>query len=329
MVSLGTYSGVAHVMGISLSGIFAIAVKHMINVVHLFGVAGVNVVWEYVKHEFLEVRDSRSFIGGFASYRIRGYWPLLLRLWLGFMWVVEATNKITEGWLDFSSGQSKTGWMFSPGVLQAGLKAAASAAQGADATSAASEAAGAAASAAPAVAAATDATSAASAAAGGAAGAAAVSAASAAAGTASAAGASAAPAVHGPWLDTTKNILDPHWGIVTWFRGWFMDGIFSHIPYTWFQVIIVLTELVIGLALFGGLFTWWAAVVSLGLCIIFTLSGMFAWNQLWFFFAAILMLGGAGRAFGLDSWVVPFFKRWWNGTRLARRTRFYADEPTR
>jgi NADH dehydrogenase len=349
MVSLGTYSGVAHVMGISLSGIFAIAVKHMINVVHLFGVAGVNQVWEYVKHEFLEVKDSRSFIGGFASYRIRGYWPLLLRLWLGFMWVVEATNKITEGWLDFSTGQSKTGWMFSPGVIQAGLKTSAAAAQGAaaaaqgaaaaaqatDATSAASQAVGAAASAAGNVAAAADATSAASAAAGSAAASAAaaapaaVSAASAVAGTTAAAGASAAGAVHGPWLDTTKNLLDPHWGIVTWFRGWFMDGIFSHVSYTWFQVIIVMTELLVGLALFGGLFTWWAAVVSLGLCIIFTLSGMFAWNQLWFFFAAILMLGGAGRAFGLDSWVVPFFKSWWNGTRLARRTRFYADEPTK
>ena len=56
MVSLGTYSGVAHVMGISLTGIFAIAVKHMINVVHLFGVGGVNQVWEYVKHEFLDVQ---------------------------------------------------------------------------------------------------------------------------------------------------------------------------------------------------------------------------------------------------------------------------------
>ncbi len=374
MVSLGTYSGVAHVMGISLSGIFAIAVKHMINVVHLFGVAGVNEVWEYLKHEFLDVKDSRSFIGGFASYRIRGYWPVLLRLWLGFMWVVEATNKITEGWLDFTSGRSQTGWMFSPGVVQAGVKASASiagaataaAAQGTDATSAASQAVGAAASAAGAGAAAaagsaasgvgaaagavgTAAVSGASAGAGaaaaaggaasgvgtaaGAVGTAAVSGASAAAGTTAAAGASAAAApaaaAHGPWLDTTKSILDPNWGVVAWFRRWFMDGIFSHIPYTWFQVIIVLTELLVGLALFGGLFTWWAAVVSLGLCIIFTLTGMFAWNQLWFFFAAILMLGGAGRAFGLDSWVVPFFKRWWNGTRLARRTRFYADEPTK
>ncbi|MGO9310935.1 MAG: FAD-dependent oxidoreductase [Spirochaetia bacterium] len=364
MVSLGTYSGVAHVMGVSLSGIFAIAVKHMINVVHLFGVAGVNQVWEYLKHEFLEVKDSRSFIGGFAAYRVRSYWLLLLRLWLGFMWVVESTNKITQGWLDFTTGKSQTGWMFSPGVIQAGLKNAASvplavaaaAAPATDATSAASQAVGAAATSASTAAAAAstgataagttaaatsagvlaagaatvDATSAASAAP--AAAGASSAAGQAAAGTAASVGASAGaatPAAHGPWLDTTKNILDPNWGIVTWFRRWFMDGIFSHIPYNWFQVIIVLTELLVGLALFGGLFTWWAAAVSLGLCIIFTLSGMFAWNQLWFFFAAILMLGGAGRAFGLDSWVVPFFKGWWNGTRLAKRTRFYADEPTK
>jgi NADH:ubiquinone reductase (H+-translocating) len=164
MVSLGTYSGVAHVMGIRLSSIFAIAVKHMINVVHLVGVAGVNQVWEYVKHEFLDVKNERSFIGALASYKVRGYWPLLLRMWLGFMWVVESTNKMTKGWLDFSSGQSKTGWMFSKGVIQAGLKVpeATSAASAAATGSAATAAAGAAAVASTAA----DATSAASAAAG-------------------------------------------------------------------------------------------------------------------------------------------------------------------
>ncbi|HUI69109.1 MAG TPA: pyridine nucleotide-disulfide oxidoreductase, partial [Spirochaetia bacterium] len=138
-----------------------------------------------------------------------------------------------------------------------------------------------------------------------------------------------AHAAPGPWLDTTHNILDPSWGIVTWFRHTFMDGIFAHLPYTAFQVLIVFTELLIGLALFGGFFTWFAAVASIGLCIIFTLSGMFAWNQAWFIFAGILMMGGAGRAFGIDSFTVPLFKRWWNGTRIARRTRFYADEPTK
>ncbi len=412
MVSLGAFSGVAHVMGMSLTGIFAIGVKHMINIVHLFTVAGVNQVWEYLKHEFLDVKNQRSFIGGLAAYKVRGYWPLLLRVWLGFMWVVEATNKMTEGWLDFSSGQSKTGWMFSPGVIQAGVKGAeassaapqaaqgvaqaapatanaagavaatsgASAATGAAAnaagaahaagvaaTSGASAATGAAANAAGAVAAtsgasaatgaaanaagavaATSGASAATGAAANAAGAAAASAASAApaaaatapaaaaaapaasaASTAAAHAAAQAHAVPGPWLDTTHNILDPSWGIVIWFRHTFMDGIFAHLHYTVFQVLIVFTELLIGLALFGGFFTWFAAVVSIGLCIIFTLSGMFAWNQAWFIFAAIVMMGGAGRAFGLDSFTVPFFKRWWNGTKIARRTRLYADEPTK
>ena len=341
MVSLGAFSGVAHVMGMSLTGIFAIGLKHLINIVHLFGVAGVNQAWEYVKHEFLDVKNQRSFIGGLASYKVRGYWPLLIRLWLGFMWVVEATNKITQGWLDFSSGTSKTGWMFSPGVVQAGLKAAdatsaatASAAPGAagagaaaaaaDATSAATSAA-----ASTAASAGTAATSAASAAQAAPQAAAAASSAAAAATSAASAAPAHAAAAQGPWLDTTRNILDPASGLVTWFRHTFMDGIFAHLPYSLFQVIIVMTELLIGLALFGGFFTWWAAVASIGLCVIFTLSGMFAWNQLWFLFAAILMMGGAGRAFGLDSFTVPFFKRWWNGTRLARKSRLYADEPTK
>ena len=334
MVSLGAFSGVAHVMGISLSGIFAIAVKHMINVVHLFGVAGVNQVWEYVKHEFLDVKNDRTFVGGLASYKVRGYWPLLLRLWLGFMWVVESTNKITEGWLDFSTGQSKTGWMFSKGVIQRGIKAAAdatSAATASGATAAATDATTAATAAASThAAAAVAATTAASAATGAATGAAAAApAATSAASAATGAAAGVAAHVQGPWLDTTKTILDPGSGVVTWFRHVFMDGIFAYLPYSWFQVFIVMVELLIGLALFGGFFTWWAAVVSIGMCIIFTLSGMFAWNQLWFLFAGILMMGGAGRAFGLDTWVVPFFKRWWNGTRFARRTHFYADEPTK
>jgi NADH dehydrogenase len=41
------------------------------------------------------------------------------------------------------------------------------------------------------------------------------------------------------------------------------------------------------------------------------------------------MMGGAGRAFGLDHWVMPWLKKWWNGTRFARRTYLYTGEPTK
>ena len=108
-----------------------------------------------------------------------------------------------------------------------------------------------------------------------------------------------------------------------------MDGIFASIPFQVFQSMVVATEIGIGLILLGGLFTWFGAVGSIGLCLVFTLSGMFRWDQLWFVFAAIVMMGGAGRAFGLDYWSVPFFKRWWNGTRFARRTHLYGDDPTK
>jgi NADH dehydrogenase len=43
----------------------------------------------------------------------------------------------------------------------------------------------------------------------------------------------------------------------------------------------------------------------------------------------ILCMGGLGRAFGMDYWSVPFFKRWWNGTKFARKRYFYADDPSK
>lgn len=304
MVSIGSHYGVANAGGMKTSGFIAMFIKHVVNMWYLFNIAGFNQVWEYFKHEFLDIKNRRSIIGDFISYKLHSYWPLLLRMWLGLMWLFEGINKIGEGWLAFSTG-SKSGWMFSPGVVQAGVKAA-------EATSAASAVVegGAAATTATTIAAA--ATSAASAASG------------AVAGTAEATN----QTFKVVW-DLTKPIFDPSSGIVTWFRVTFMDGLFAHMPYTAFQIMVVVMEMAIGLALFGGCFTWIAAVGSLGMCLIFTMSGMFAWNQVWFVFAAIVMMGGAGRAFGFDYWIVPPIKRWWNGTRFARKWHFYGDDPTK
>ncbi len=295
MVSLGSRYGVSNAGNMQTKGFFALAIKHFINLFYLFNIAGANQCWEYFKHEFLDIKDGRSIVGALFAYKVRGYWPLLLRMWLGFMWFVESMNKIKEGWLDFSTGTSKSAWLFSPGVVQAGLKIA-------DAGSAASEAVAAA----PAV---VDATAAASAAATGA--------------------APAATAKATIFLDTAKAIIDPNSGFATWFRHTFMDGIFALLPYSAMQIMVVVMEGLIGLALFGGFFTWWAAAASIAMCFLFTFNGMFMWSQLWFLFAGILMLGGAGRSFGMDNWSVPFFKRWWNGTRLARKFHLYCDDPSK
>jgi NADH:ubiquinone reductase (H+-translocating) len=315
MVSTGGRYGVANAGGMRTSGFIAMAMKHLINMYYLFRIAGLNQVWEYFKHEFLEMKSGRSIVGGFFSYKLRGYWPLLLRLWLGISWLFEGINKIGEGWLAFSSG-TKSGWMFSSGIVQAGVKAVA------DATSAATAAAGTVpAAGATATAAATAATSAATAAAG------AVAATSAA--SAIGAAASTTPAAFHDIWDLTKPILDPQSGIVHWFKKIFMDGLFSYLPFSVFQSTVVATEIGIGLIFLGGFFTWFGAVASIGLTLVFTLSGMFRWDQAWFFFAAIVMMGGAGRAFGLDYWSVPLFKKWWNGTRFARRSHLYGDDPTK
>lgn len=333
MISIGSHYGVSNAGGMKTSGFIALAIKHLINVWYLLNIAGINQVWEYLKHEFLDMKNRRSIIGDFASYKIRPYWPLLLRMWLGLMWVFEGINKIGEGWLAFASG-SKSGWMFSPGVVQAGVKAA-EATSGASAWESAGQAAAtaatgaaAAASAAPAVAA-TSAASAVASSAAAAAPAATSAASAAAAAPAATGGTQAATQTFKAVWDLTKPIFDPNSGLVTWFRHTFMDGIFAYLPYTFFQAMIVVMEIGIGLALFGGCFTWLAAAASIGMCIVFTLSGMFAWNQLWFVFAAILMLGGLGRSFGIDYWLIPAIKRWWNGTRFARKWHFYADDPTK
>ena len=328
MVSVGGKYAVSNAGGMKLSGFFAMAMKHLINLHYLFGVAGVNQCWEYLKHEFLNNDEGKSIVRGFGAYKTRGYWLLPLRLWLGLMWVMEGVNKIGEGWLSWGSG-SKSGWMFSKGVVQAGVAKVAEAAQG-DAMSAASEEwveGGEAV-----VQAAADAVSAASeewVEGGEAVVEAAADAVSAASGEWGEAVADTAVKAFDKVWDLTKPIFDFNGVISTWFRTTFMDGMAAYLPFQFFQLMVVGAEIAIGLALFGGLFTWWAAAASIVMCIVFTLSGMFAWDQLWFVFAGFLMLGGAGRAFGLDCWVVPFCKKWWNGTKIARRNHWYLDGPAK
>lgn len=344
MVSVGGKYAVSNAMNIKLSGFFAIAVKHLVNLHYLIGIAGINQCWEYIKHEFLDMQHGRSLLRGFAAYKTRGYWLLPLRLWLGLMWVMEGVNKIGEGWLAWKTG-TKSAWMFSSGVTQNSFASkAASAAEGIVFETAgdtagfvfetAGEAVGTvidAASNAGAAGAAAEAVSSASTAIADAAS----TASSAAADVVSAATEAAADAAgtasqtFGEIWDLTKPVFNPNGSAATWFRTTFMDNILSHLPFEMFQLIVVLAEIGIGLALFGGLFTWWAAAASIVMCIVFTLSGMFAWNQVWFVFAAFLMLGGAGRAFGLDCWVVPFFKKKWNGTLFARKRYFYFDDPSK
>lgn len=84
-----------------------------------------------------------------------------------------------------------------------------------------------------------------------------------------------------------------------------------------FQKFMTIVELLIGLAIIFGLFTWLASAATIALTFTFILSGMFYWVNMWFIPVAIALMNGSGRAFGLDYYVIPWIQkklgRWWYG----------------
>ena len=78
-----------------------------------------------------------------------------------------------------------------------------------------------------------------------------------------------------------------------------------------FQILIVITEIGLGLAFLSGSFTFIAGLVALGLNINFLLSTGLLETTWWMIPAAIAMLGGAGKAFGVDYYLMPYLMRQW------------------
>ncbi|MGL5378693.1 FAD-dependent oxidoreductase [Clostridium sp.] len=87
----------------------------------------------------------------------------------------------------------------------------------------------------------------------------------------------------------------------------------------WFQRIVVLMEIGMGLCLIVGLFTFICSGVSAGMVVNFILCAMAGWEILWFFFGSIALMGGAGRTFGLDYYLMPWITKladnFWHGKK--------------
>ena len=288
MVSIGGRYAVSYNMGMALSGFFAQAVKHLVNMYYQFGVCGVNGAWTYFKHEILNIKHRRSLIGGMAAYKVPSYWIVFLRMYLGVMWLIEGGNKILEGWLTDTTG-GKVYWGPLPGAegVEAVVEAVGSASTVAE----------------PVV----EVVSSAS---------------TAGAWDAGTAVADAAGEVVTKVKQFAPPLLDQPLAIYTWINETFVAAA----PYL-FQVMIVLAEVGIGLCFIGGLFTFPAAIVSIGLSIMFLIGALAGKEILWYMAVSIVMLGGAGRAFGLDYWVMPYLKKLWNKTPIAKKLYFFMDEP--
>ena len=100
MVCIGGKYGVAQIgtpgKMYEFSGFIAMFVKHFINLVYFFQVAGFNKCWSYTMLEFFHVKDNRSFVGGLFSKATPAFWLVPLRLFVGYKWLTEGLAKLPK-----------------------------------------------------------------------------------------------------------------------------------------------------------------------------------------------------------------------------------------
>jgi len=94
---------------------------------------------------------------------------------------------------------------------------------------------------------------------------------------------------------------------------WFLKNVVLATDGTamFFQVLVVILEIAVGLMLLGGAFTFIASVISLGLMAMFITSTGIYEKTWWMIFASIATMGGAGRAFGIDYYLIPYLNNVW------------------
>lgn len=338
MVCVGGRYGVARVgtpnMMFNLPSFFAMFAKHFINIIYFIQVLGWNKIFSYLKHEFFTIRNCRSFVGGHFSNRTPSFLLVALRVWLGAVWLFEGIMKVVEGWFTaphltgFFGGANA--WYNSilniatdgsSAATAEGASAAASTVQAAvDATSAATDAAASTAQAA-------------------------VDAVSSATTTGAAEGAVEAVKsvgtailnfdflglfhvifVSGKAL-AHSTISDYAFKLDVPLMNWFVKEVIlsNNSVQIFMQSSIVIAEILIGLALIGGLFTTPASALSLVLQVMFVCTTGLYLGTFWMIFAGIAVLIGAGRTFGLDYYAMPALKKLWKRLPIVRRLYIYND----
>ncbi|NMB97811.1 MAG: hypothetical protein GYA02_14570, partial [Clostridiaceae bacterium] len=90
-----------------------------------------------------------------------------------------------------------------------------------------------------------------------------------------------------------------------------------------FQVLVVVLEVLVGLMLIGGAFTFLGSLISLGLMAMFITSTGLYKSTWWMIFASIATMGGAGRAFGLDYYLIPYITNVWDYFWKNRKLRLF------
>lgn len=279
MVSIGNYFAVADLMGRRPPSWISLCMKYIVNAHYLHGILGISGVWRYFRDEFLHRRQHKRFLQSNYVETVQAWWLVPLRLLLGWTWFYDGLKKILEGWFTSPKLASFLG-------VVAGGNGTTSASPAASPT--------------PAATAITSATQAAT---------------------------------------TGAAVLEKFINIDLGFIGFFLERSGQDAPLVFrmkfflvdwilngwvlstqgwsmfFQVLIVILELLVGLAIFSGTFTFLASVVSLVLMAMFiTTTGIYD-TTWWMLFAGIAMCAGAGRAFGLDHYLLPYIASVWDASK--------------
>jgi len=90
-----------------------------------------------------------------------------------------------------------------------------------------------------------------------------------------------------------------------------------------FQVMVVVLEVLVGLMLIGGAFTFIGSLISFGLMMMFMSSTGIYEKSWWMLFASIATMGGAGRAFGLDYYLIPYLNNVWESFWKNKKLRLF------
>ncbi|NJD02358.1 MAG: NAD(P)/FAD-dependent oxidoreductase [Ruminiclostridium sp.] len=240
MVSIGSYFAVADVMNRQWSRLISIVLKYLVTIHYLFGIGGFELIFRYIRHEFLHKKQVKTLPEKHISVLTLNFWLVPIRLFLGYSWLKEGIAKISEGWLNTT--------------VLAGLPADAS--TGASTTEA------------------------------------------------------------GEKVFRIISDFTPGW------YAWIANNIVLPNALI-FQIIIVLTETALGLAFITGTFTFIASLASIGLIINFLLSTGFYDYNWWFIPAALCLLGGGGRAFGIDYYLIPYLMRLWRYFERNKRMKLF------
>ena len=71
------------------------------------------------------------------------------------------------------------------------------------------------------------------------------------------------------------------------------------------QQMVRWVELIIGVAILLGLFTWLFNFASVRMLSMFTLTAMLGWDKFWALPASLALMNGSGRFLGFDYYVLP------------------------